>query len=89
MTRLTNARNAGMTFLAYIAAGITDMRLNARATTTGIDMANRLVKQLSGNSESASDRSAMAPVSAAQFGRRHADIQTDEDSAWKASNRRG
>lgn len=40
MTRLTNARIAGVTFLAYIAAGITDMRLNARATT-GTDMADR------------------------------------------------
>jgi hypothetical protein len=41
MTRLTNARIAGVTFLAYIAAGITDMRLNARATA-GTDMAGRL-----------------------------------------------
>ncbi|HYL12611.1 MAG TPA: DUF4386 domain-containing protein [Terriglobales bacterium] len=41
MTRLTNARIAGVTFLAYIAAGITDMRLHARATA-GTDIAGRL-----------------------------------------------
>jgi hypothetical protein len=41
MTRITNARIAGVTFLAYIAAGITDMRLNARATT-GTDVAEKL-----------------------------------------------
>jgi Domain of unknown function (DUF4386) len=41
MTRLTNARIAGVTFLAYIAAGITDMRLNARATS-GTDIAEKL-----------------------------------------------
>jgi hypothetical protein len=32
MTRITNARIAGVTFLAYIAVGITDMRLHTRAT---------------------------------------------------------
>lgn len=41
MTRITNARIAGVTFLAYIAAGITDMRLHTRATA-GTDMAGRL-----------------------------------------------
>lgn len=41
MTRITNARIAGVTFLAYIAAGITDMLLNARATA-GTDVASRL-----------------------------------------------
>jgi uncharacterized protein DUF4386 len=41
MTRTTNARIAGMTFLAYIAAGITDMLLNARATA-GTDVAGKL-----------------------------------------------
>ena len=33
MTRATNARIAGFTFLIYIAAGITSMMLTARATT--------------------------------------------------------
>ena len=33
MTRATNARLAGFTFLIYIAAGITSMMLTARATT--------------------------------------------------------
>lgn len=87
MTRLTNARIAGVTFLAYIAAGITDMRLNARATT-GIDVADRRANSCR-KIRIASDRSAIAPVSAPQFGRRRADIQTDEDSARKASNRPG
>ena len=32
MTRTTNARIAGVTFLVYIAAGITSMVLYARAT---------------------------------------------------------
>jgi hypothetical protein len=41
MTRITNARIAGVTFLAYIAAGITDMHLHARATA-GTDIAGRL-----------------------------------------------
>ena len=41
MTRLTNARIAGVTFLVYIAAGITDMRLHSRATT-GTDIAEKL-----------------------------------------------
>ena len=41
MSRLTNARIAGVTFLAYIAAGITQMLLNARATA-GTDVAGRL-----------------------------------------------
>lgn len=41
MTRNTNARIAGVAFLAYIAAGITDMQLNARATG-GTDIAARL-----------------------------------------------
>ena len=41
MTRLTNARIAGVTFLAYIAAGITQMLINARATA-GTDVAGRL-----------------------------------------------
>lgn len=41
MTRLTNARIAGVTFLAYIAAGITQMLLSARATA-GNDVAGRL-----------------------------------------------
>jgi uncharacterized protein DUF4386 len=41
VTRNTNARIAGVAFLVYIAAGITDMQLNARATT-GTDIAARL-----------------------------------------------
>ena len=41
MTRLTNARIAGTAFLVYIAAGITDMQLNARATA-GPDIAGKL-----------------------------------------------
>lgn len=41
MTRMTNARIAGVTFLAYIAAGITDMGVHARATA-GTDVAGRL-----------------------------------------------
>ena len=41
MTRNTNARIAGVAFLVYIAAGITDMQLNARATA-GTDIAARL-----------------------------------------------
>ena len=41
MTRITNARVAGATFLAYIAAGITDMSLRARAIA-GSDIASKL-----------------------------------------------
>jgi Domain of unknown function (DUF4386) len=41
MTRTVNARLAGVTFLAYIALGITDMRLNTRATA-GTDIGERL-----------------------------------------------
>jgi len=41
MTRITNARIAGVTLLAYIATGISDMRLHARAIA-GTDMAGRL-----------------------------------------------
>ena len=41
MTRITNARIAGVAFLTYIAAGITQMLLNARATA-GNDVAGRL-----------------------------------------------
>jgi hypothetical protein len=41
VTRNTNARIAGVAFLVYIAAGITDMQLNARATA-GTDIAARL-----------------------------------------------
>jgi hypothetical protein len=41
MTRITNARIAGVTFLTYIAAGIIDMRLHSRATA-GIDIADKL-----------------------------------------------
>ena len=41
MTRITNARIAGVSFLAYIAAGITTMSLHARATA-GPDIASRL-----------------------------------------------
>jgi hypothetical protein len=41
MTRITNARVAGIAFLAYIAVGITDMRLNARAMA-GTDIAGKL-----------------------------------------------
>lgn len=41
MTRITNARISGVTFLTYIAAGIIGMRLNARATA-GTDLAGRL-----------------------------------------------
>src|SRR5262245_51316107 len=36
MTRRTNARVAGVTFLVYIAAGITSMALSARAETTAV-----------------------------------------------------
>jgi hypothetical protein len=35
MTRTTNARIAGFTFLAYIAAGVTDMALNGASGTQG------------------------------------------------------
>jgi hypothetical protein len=41
MTRIMNARVAGVAFLAYIAVGITDMRLNARASA-GTDIAGKL-----------------------------------------------
>jgi hypothetical protein len=41
MNRKTNARIAGATFLVYIAAGVTDMGLYARATT-GNDVPSRL-----------------------------------------------
>jgi hypothetical protein len=41
MTRVANARIAGVTFLAYIVAGITDMALRARAIA-GIDIAGKL-----------------------------------------------
>ena len=41
MTRVTNARIAGVSFLVYIGAGIADMRLNARATA-GDDVPARL-----------------------------------------------
>jgi hypothetical protein len=41
VTRNTNARIAGVAFLVYIAAGITDMQFNARATA-GTDIAARL-----------------------------------------------
>ena len=41
MTQTTNARIAGVTFLACIAAGVTDMRLHSRATA-GTDTAGRL-----------------------------------------------
>jgi hypothetical protein len=41
MTRTTNARIAGFTFLAYIAAGLTSMAVFARATR-GEDMAEKL-----------------------------------------------
>lgn len=41
MTRTTNARIAGVTFLAYIAVGITDMQLHARASA-GADIDARL-----------------------------------------------
>jgi uncharacterized protein DUF4386 len=42
MTRTTNARIAGVTFLAYIVVGITDMQLHSRARA-GADIAARLV----------------------------------------------
>jgi hypothetical protein len=41
MCRITNARIAGVAFLAYIAAGITQMILSARATA-GTDVADKL-----------------------------------------------
>ena len=41
MTRNANARIAGIAFLLYIAAGITDLQLNARATA-GTDIAAKL-----------------------------------------------
>ncbi len=41
MTRTTNARIAGVAFLTYIAAGITDMGFHARATA-GSDIAGKL-----------------------------------------------
>ena len=41
MTRIANARIAGVTFLAYIVAGITDMVLRARAIA-GTDIAGKL-----------------------------------------------
>jgi hypothetical protein len=50
MTRITNARIAGVTFLAYIAAGITDMLLKARATA-GMDVAGRLASLAQHSSE--------------------------------------
>jgi Domain of unknown function (DUF4386) len=42
MTRNTNARIAGVTFLAYIVVGITDMQLHSRARA-GADIEARLV----------------------------------------------
>ena len=42
MTRTSNARIAGVTFLAYIVVGITDMQLHARASA-GPDIEARLV----------------------------------------------
>lgn len=42
MTRTTNARIAGFTFLIYIAAGITSMVLFSRATGGGEDVAMKL-----------------------------------------------
>ena len=41
MTCTTNARIAGVTFLAYIVVGITDMQLHARARA-GADIEARL-----------------------------------------------
>ena len=41
MTRMTNARIAGVAFLCYIAAGIADMSLHARATA-GTDIVGKL-----------------------------------------------
>lgn len=41
MTRTTNARIAGASFLAYIAAGVADMSLHAKATA-GSDIAGKL-----------------------------------------------